>query len=95
MLAKFADHVSQTLDEIKAQGLFKTERIITGPQNAKIPIADGRRVINLCANNYLGLANHPAIVAAAKEALDTWALGWPASASFAGRKHSQGTRSRA
>jgi hypothetical protein len=43
MLAKFADHVSHTLDEIKAQGLFKTERIITGPQNAKIPIADGRK----------------------------------------------------
>ena len=75
MLAKFADHVSQTLDEIKAQGLFKTERIITGPQNAEIPIADGRRVINLCANNYLGLADHPALIAAAKEALDSHGFG--------------------
>ena len=75
MLEKFADHVSQTLDEIKAQGLFKTERIITGPQNAEIPIADGRRVINLCANNYLGLADHPALIAAAKEALDSHGFG--------------------
>ena len=75
MLAKFADHVSQTLEEIKAQGLFKTERIITGPQNAEIPIADGRRVINLCANNYLGLADHPALIAAAKEALDSHGFG--------------------
>ncbi len=75
MLAKFADHISQTLDEIKAQGLYKTERIITGPQNAEIPIAGGRRVINLCANNYLGLAGHPALIAAAKEALDTHGFG--------------------
>jgi glycine C-acetyltransferase len=75
MLAKFADHVSHTLDEIKAQGLFKTERIITGPQNAEIPIADGRRVINLCANNYLGLADHPALIAAAKKALDSHGFG--------------------
>ena len=75
MLAKFADHVSQTLDEIKAQGLYKTERIITGPQNAEISIADGRRVINLCANNYLGLADHPALIATAKEALDSHGFG--------------------
>ena len=75
MLAKFADHVAQTLEEIKAQGLYKNERIITGPQNAEIPIADGRRVINLCANNYLGLADHPALIAAAKEALDSHGFG--------------------
>jgi glycine C-acetyltransferase len=75
MLVKFADHVSRTLEEIKAQGLYKTERIITGPQNAEIPIADGRRVINLCANNYLGLADHPALIAAAKEALDSHGFG--------------------
>src|SRR5437588_3269535 len=75
MLAKFADHLSKTLQEIKTQGLYKTERIITGPQNAKIPVADGRRVINLCANNYLGLADHPALIAAAKEALDRRGFG--------------------
>ncbi len=75
MLAKFADHVSKTLGEIKAQGLYKTERVITGPQNAEISIADGRRVINLCANNYLGLADHPALIEAAKEALDSHGFG--------------------
>ena len=75
MLAKFADHVSKTLEEIREQGLYKTERVITGPQNAEIPIADGRRVINLCANNYLGLADHPALIAAAKEALDSHGFG--------------------
>ncbi len=71
MLAKFADHVSKTLDEIKTQGLYKNERVITGPQNADISIADSRRVLNLCANNYLSLADHPALIAAAKEALDS------------------------
>ncbi len=75
MLAGFEQHLSKTLDEIRTQGLYKTERIITGPQNAKIPIADGRCVINLCANNYLGLADHPAILAAAKAALDTHGFG--------------------
>src|SRR5262245_28193088 len=75
MLAKVADQITSTLEEIKAQGLFKTERIITGPQNAEIPIADGRRVINLCANNYLGLADHPALIAGAKGALDSHGFG--------------------
>src|SRR5256885_2885898 len=75
MLAKFARHLSEMLEEIKGQGLYKTERIITGPQNAEIPIADGRRVINLCANNYLGLADHPALITAAKEALETRGFG--------------------
>ena len=75
MFAKVADQINATLEDIKAQGLYKTERVITGPQNAEIPIADGRRVINLCANNYLGLADHPALIAAAKEALDTHGFG--------------------
>jgi len=75
MLAKVASELTHTLEEIKEQGLYKTERIITGPQNSEIPIADGRRVINLCANNYLGLADHPALIAAAKEALDSHGFG--------------------
>jgi glycine C-acetyltransferase len=75
MLAKIASELTRTLEEIKGQGLYKTERIITGPQNSEIPIADGRRVINLCANNYLGLADHPALIAAAKEALDSHGFG--------------------
>ena len=75
MLAEFEKQLSQTLEEIKSQGLYKTERIITSPQDAKIEIAGGERVLNMCANNYLGLADHPALLAAAKEALDTHGFG--------------------
>src|SRR3989440_12148419 len=75
MIAEFENQVAQTLEEIKAQGLFKTERVITSPQDAKIGIAGGRRVLNMCANNYLGLADHPALIAAAKEALETHGFG--------------------
>ena len=75
MLADFEKQITDTLEEIKSQGLYKTERIITSPQDAKIEIAGGRRVLNMCANNYLGLADHPALIAAAKEALDTHGFG--------------------
>src|SRR3989475_9227942 len=75
MLAEFEQQVSRTLDEIKSQGLFKTERIITTPQDAHIAVAGGKCVLNMCANNYLGLADHRALVAAAKEALDTHGFG--------------------
>jgi glycine C-acetyltransferase len=75
MVAEFKKQVSQTLEEIKSQGLFKTERVITSPQEAHISITDGKRVLNMCANNYLGLADHPALIAAAKEALDTHGFG--------------------
>ena len=75
MLAEFEKQISQTLDEIKSQGLFKTERIITSPQDGHIAVAGGKRVLNMCANNYLGLADHPALIAAAKEALDTHGFG--------------------
>src|SRR5437867_2171903 len=75
MVAEFENQVSQTLDEIKSQGLFKTERVITSPQDAHIAITGGKRVLNMCANNYLGLADHPALIAAAKEALDTHGFG--------------------
>src|SRR5437879_6786424 len=57
MLAEFEKQVSQTLEEIKSQGLYKTERIITTPQDAHIAVAGGERVLNMCANNYLGLAD--------------------------------------
>ena len=63
------------LEAIRAQGLFKAERIITSPQSAEITLADGRMVLNFCANNYLGLADHPDIIAAAKDALDTHGFG--------------------
>jgi glycine C-acetyltransferase len=75
MLAEFEQQVSRTLDEIKSQGLFKTERIITTPQDAHIAVADGKRVLNMCANNYLGLADHPELIKAAKEALDSHGFG--------------------
>ena len=59
------------LEDIRAAGLFKSERIIVSPQSAEIALADGRRVLNFCANNYLGLADDPGVIAAAKHALDT------------------------
>ncbi len=75
MLAEFGKQLSQTLEEIKSQGLYKTERIITTPQDAHIAVAGGKRVLNMCANNYLGLADHPELIKAAKEALDSHGLG--------------------
>jgi glycine C-acetyltransferase len=63
------------LESIREQGLFKTERVITTPQSSAIRTDDGREVLNFCANNYLGLADHPDVIAAAKEALDTHGFG--------------------
>lgn len=71
----FLDHLNQQLEDIKANGLYKKEREITSPQKAEIQIANGKRVINLCSNNYLGLANHPDIIAEAKASLDRWGYG--------------------
>ena len=75
MLVEFEKQLSQTLEEIKSQGLYKTERIITTPQDAHISVADGKRVLNMCANNYLGLADHPELIKAAKKALDDHGFG--------------------
>lgn len=66
---------AEELDTIRAQGLFKAERVITSPQSAQITLEDGRTVLNFCANNYLGLADHPDVIAAAKAALDTHGFG--------------------
>jgi glycine C-acetyltransferase len=63
------------LAEIRAAGTYKSERIITTPQGTTIRVSDGKPVLNLCANNYLGLAQHPAVIAAAREALDRWGFG--------------------
>src|SRR5215468_3451716 len=69
------ERLAAELDSIRDQGLYKTERIIATPQSSQIRTTDGREVLNFCANNYLGLADHPEIIAAAKEALDTHGFG--------------------
>jgi len=75
MDAKFLDHVRAALSDIKEQGLLKTERPLAGPQGARMR-AEGRAdLLNLCANNYLGFASHPDIVAAAKAGLERWGFG--------------------
>lgn len=75
MYGKFEAHLRGKLSEIENAGLYKRERVIAGPQQAEVQVAGGEPVLNLCANNYLGLANHPAIVAAAQESLATWGYG--------------------
>jgi glycine C-acetyltransferase len=75
MTNAFQEHLTHQLTGIRAAGLYKSERIITTPQDAHIRIADGREVLNLCANNYLGLAEHPDVIAAAHAALDRWGYG--------------------
>jgi glycine C-acetyltransferase len=60
------------LSQIKDAGLFKDERIITSPQNAKIAVLGGEEVLNFCANNYLGLSSHPEIINAARESYEKW-----------------------
>ncbi|HDL7342939.1 TPA: glycine C-acetyltransferase [Yersinia enterocolitica] len=71
----FYQQLEQQLKTTRAEGLYKNERIITSAQQADIAVADGRHVINFCANNYLGLANHPRLIAAAKKGMDTHGLG--------------------
>src|SRR5947208_8214707 len=75
MFGSFQKHLRQQLDEIRAAGTYKQERVITSPQDARIRVGDGQPVLNLCANNYLGLAEHPAVVRAAHLALDKWGYG--------------------
>ena len=75
MQQAFARHLDGQLAGIRAAGTYKRERVIVSPQGATIRVADGQPVLNLCANNYLGLAQHPAVAAAAKEALDKWGYG--------------------
>jgi glycine C-acetyltransferase len=75
VFASVQQGIDDELDEIRSAGLFKAERIIASPQGPSIRVADGAEVLNLCANNYLGLADDPRIVAAAKEAMDRWGYG--------------------
>lgn len=73
--ADYLRSLSSTLAEIDGAGLFKRERFIDSPQNAEVTLADGRKVINMCANNYLGLADHPQVVEAARAAVERWGFG--------------------
>jgi glycine C-acetyltransferase len=75
MANPYFDHLARELDGIRAAGLWKTERPLGSPQGARVRLADGREVINMCANNYLGLGNHPEVVAAAHAGLDRWGYG--------------------
>jgi len=68
-------YISQELEQIKESGLYKAERIITSPQQATITVQGGQKVLNLCANNYLGLADHPEVIQAAQDSYAKWGYG--------------------
>lgn len=75
MYGAIKEHLQQEIEEIKEAGLYKRERIITGPQDAVIKISTGQEVINFCANNYLGLSSHPEVIKAAKDTMDSHGFG--------------------
>lgn len=75
MKASFYKHLEKELRQLTKNGLYKDERVIVSPQDAEIRLADGRQVLNFCSNNYLGLSNHPKLIAAAKRGLDTHGFG--------------------
>ncbi|HEY4415771.1 MAG TPA: glycine C-acetyltransferase [Verrucomicrobiae bacterium] len=75
MFTSFKTHLETQLDGIRTAGTYKRERVISTPQGTAIRVADGQPVLNLCANNYLGLAQHPEVLAASKKALDEWGYG--------------------
>ena len=75
MYGSIKTHLQEELAAIHDSGLHKEERIIASPQGARIRLADGREVLNMCANNYLGLAGHPEVIAAARQATDQWGFG--------------------
>lgn len=75
MSKAFYDQINTQLDQVKAEGLYKSERIITSAQKAAVTVSGGEEVLNFCANNYLGLANHPDLIQAAKEGMDEHGFG--------------------
>ncbi|MDF1713017.1 MAG: glycine C-acetyltransferase [Akkermansiaceae bacterium] len=75
LTSQFQNQLTETLDEIKSAGLYKTERKIASAQDAEVTLEDGRRVINMCANNYLGLSNHPEVCEAARSAISSHGFG--------------------
>ncbi|MGO3799998.1 MAG: glycine C-acetyltransferase, partial [Vibrio casei] len=70
MSSAFYSQINQQIEDVKSEGLYKSERIITSAQAAAVSISTGEEVLNFCANNYLGLANHPALIEAAKQGMD-------------------------
>ena len=75
MNAAFTEHLTSQLSAIRSAGTYKNERVILSPQGTAIRVSDGRQVLNLCANNYLGLAQHPEVIAGAKQAIEQWGYG--------------------
>jgi glycine C-acetyltransferase len=75
MFTNFKSHLETQLADIRKAGTYKNERVISTPQGTMVRVADGQPVLNLCANNYLGLAQHPAVQAASKEAIEKWGYG--------------------
>jgi glycine C-acetyltransferase len=75
MYGKMQEFLRSKIAGIESAGLYKRERILSGPQQARVSVAGGQPVLNLCANNYLGLANHPEIIAEAQQALEEWGYG--------------------
>lgn len=75
MYEQYKSFITKEIDSIKEAGLYKKERVITSPQSAEITIQGGQKVYNFCANNYLGLSSHPAVIQAAKDAIDTHGFG--------------------
>ena len=75
MYGAIQQHLASQIDEIRKAGLFKSERVLSSPQQAHVGVKGWPEVLNMCANNYLGLANHPEVVKAAHESLDHWGNG--------------------
>jgi glycine C-acetyltransferase len=75
MITSFKDHLEHQLNDVKDAGLYKSERVITTAQSGRVNVSSGQSVLNFCANNYLGLANHPELIAAAKAGLDDHGFG--------------------
>lgn len=75
MLGRMKSHINEELKQINENGLYKAERIITSPQDATITVQTGQKVLNMCANNYLGLADHPDVIKAARKSYNKWGYG--------------------